>query len=144
MFQALDSYPWRVFSPEDRLSVLYSKLPSGFPASWVVSSTVGLCTSGPAALIQVSFIPSCPEVTYLLHLPFPITTESLHWLRARSRSSRFLWQTRQAGMLLIRGSAARKRCGKCLLLHLLRLGKAFCFQILAILQPALRFLNRSL
>lgn len=91
--------------------LLVSKLPGSFPSCFQglarqVTSNSSLCTSGPAAVIQVSFIPSCLEVTYLLHLPFPITTESLRWLQARSRSSRFLWQTGQAGILLIRGSAA--------------------------------------
>lgn len=155
MFWALDFYPWRVFSPEDsprlRVFCIYKPpsgirtprqlpelLPSTVGLARQVTSNSSLCTSGPAAVIQVSFIPSCLEVTYLLHLPFPITTESLRWLQARSRSSQFLWQTGQAGILLIRGSAAEdtRLClpsgsdvGNGYFFVFPALGKAACFPV---------------
>lgn len=114
MFRALDFYPWRVFSPEDSLRLglfcIYKPPPGARAPRWVPElspGTVGLArhvtsnsclrTSGPPAVIQVSFIPSCLEVTYLLHLPFPITTESLHWLRALPVPLRPVPMTNRAG-----------------------------------------------
>ena len=65
-------------------------------------------------------------MTYLLHLPFPIPTESPHWLQAQSRSGRFPWQTGQVGMLPIRARTPACLCPREALwemflpLHLLR------------------------
>lgn len=114
MFRALDFYPWRVFSPEDSLRLglfcIYKPPPGARAPRWVpelspgtvgparhVTSNSCLRTSGPPAVIRVSFIPSCLEVTYLLHLPFPITAESLHWLRALPVPLRPVPMTNRAG-----------------------------------------------